>query len=73
MSAPSSGLKISQLNQHEADTKQSFACSPETLVDFQRITRRYIPEDRTLRQWVFFFIFLIFWKSASSVKVYDMF
>jgi hypothetical protein len=50
------GSKIRQArNQHEADGKQRVSnlkmetiCSSETWVDFQRITGRYIPEDRTL-------------------------
>jgi hypothetical protein len=33
----------------KADDKQSTGCSSETSVDFQRTTRRYIPEDGTLQ------------------------
>jgi hypothetical protein len=45
--------RISQArNQRGVGSKQSSArtCSSETTVDFQRTTRRYIPEDRTLHQ-----------------------
>jgi hypothetical protein len=30
------------------DSEDRATCSSETSVDFQRTTRRYIPEDRTL-------------------------
>jgi hypothetical protein len=57
MTLPSLGSKKSQVrNQHEADSKQSFAMlkveatwSSVTPVDFQRSRRRYVPEDRTLQ------------------------
>jgi hypothetical protein len=43
---------IQARNQREVGSKQSSArtCSSETLVDFQRTTRRYIPEERTLHE-----------------------
>jgi hypothetical protein len=49
----SQGRRISQAsNQYEAGSKQSpkmeATCSSETLVDFQRTARRYIPQGRTL-------------------------
>jgi hypothetical protein len=33
----------------KASLKMKATCSSETSVDFQRTTRRYIPEDRPLR------------------------
>jgi hypothetical protein len=58
MSPASSGSKVSQArNQSEPSCKQSFVsstmkieatCSSETPVEFQRTTRRYYQEDRTL-------------------------
>jgi hypothetical protein len=32
--------------------KMEATCSSESSVDFQRTTRRYIPEDKTLHKWV---------------------
>jgi hypothetical protein len=48
------GRRISQArNQREnrwlAHLKVEAICSSETLLDFQRTTRRYIAEDRTVR------------------------
>jgi hypothetical protein len=38
-------------------------CSSETSVDFQRTTRRYIPQDSTLKlQWIF-----IFWTLSNEM------
>jgi hypothetical protein len=37
-----------RLLSHEATLKMEATCSSETSVDFQRTTRCYIPEDRTL-------------------------
>jgi hypothetical protein len=34
---------------HSSTLKVEMICSPKTLVDFQRTTRCYIPEDRTLQ------------------------
>jgi hypothetical protein len=44
MSPQSSGSNAE--NQNESGSNA--ACSSETSVDFQRITRRYIPEDEVL-------------------------
>jgi hypothetical protein len=38
---------------YSLNLKTEATFSPETSVDFQRITRRYIPEDRTLHPYMF--------------------
>jgi hypothetical protein len=41
---------------HSSTLKKEAICSSESLVDFQRTTRRYIPEERTLHIKLIYFI-----------------
>jgi hypothetical protein len=73
MSSPCSGSKNKpSKNQREAGSKQSSStlqmeatCSSETSDDFERTTRCYIPEDRTLD----FEEFPKFWGSTKCMKL----
>jgi hypothetical protein len=77
------GRRISQVrSQSQAASKQSFysayswtlkmvaTCSSETSVDFQRTTRRYIPEAEHLVQILYFWILSIVLSLSKNRPVY---